>query len=148
MTAVARSRASGRARSGNRSRPTRRHLGVVREEGVHPVSALAGTFAGVGVVFVVAALFGLAIAHTMLAQGEDRLVEMDARLDVAAERNRELSAEVAALEAPDRVEQEAEGRLGMIRPEEVQWLVEIDPHTEFDAESLGDLTIGSGAPSS
>jgi cell division protein FtsB len=148
MTAVARSRTSGRARAGNRSRPPRRHLGVVREDGVHPGSVLAGTFAGVGIVFVVAALFGLAIAHTMLAQGEDRLVEMEARLDVAAERNRELSAEVAALEAPDRVEQEAEGRLGMIRPEEVQWLVEIDPHTEFDAESLGALTIEPGAPSS
>ncbi len=142
MTAVARTRSTGR------SRPDRRHLGVVREDGVQTLSALAGTFAGVGVVFVVAALFGLAIAHTMLAQGEDRIVEMDARLDVAAERNRELSAEVAALEAPERVEREAEGRLGMVRPEQVQWLLEIDPHTELDPGSLGELTTDPGAPSS
>jgi cell division protein FtsB len=140
--------AVARSRSGSRSRPTRRHLGVVREEGMHPLSALAGTVAGVGVVFVVAALFGLAISHTMLAQGEDRLVEMESRLDAASERNRELSAEVAALEAPERVEQEAEGRLGMIRPEQVQWLVEVDPHTEFDAESLGELAIDGGVPTS
>lgn len=143
MTAVA-----ARSRSGSRSRPTRRHLGVVRAEGVHPLSALAGTFAGVGVVFIFAALFGLAISHTMLAQGEDRLVEMDSRLDVSSERNRELSAEVAALEAPERVEQEAEGRLGMIRPEQVQWLVEVDPHTEFDTGSLGALVIDRGDPTS
>lgn len=148
MTAVARSRTSRRARSGGRSRPTRRHLGVVRSESVPPLSALGGTFAGVGVVFLVAALFGLAISHTMLAQGEDRMVEMDARLDVAVERNRELSAEVAALEAPERVEQEAEGRLGMVRPDEVQWLVEIDPHTEFHPGSLGELTIEAGRPPS
>ena len=137
-----------RARSSHRSGPARRHLGVVREEGVPALSALAGTVAGVGVVFLVAALFGLAIAHTMLAQGEDRLVEMDARLDAAAERKRELSADVAALEAPERVEREAEGRLGMVRPERVQWLVEIDPHTELDTASLGDLAIETGAPSS
>jgi cell division protein FtsB len=140
--------AVARSRSGSRSRPTRRHLGVVREEGMHPLSALAGTVAGVGVVFVVAALFGLAISHTMLAQGEDRLVEMESRLDASSERNRELSAEVAALEAPERVEQEAEGRLGMIRPEQVQWLVEVDPHTEFDAGSLGELAIDGGVPTS
>lgn len=142
MTALARARAS------NRSGPARRHLGVVSEEAVPALSALAGTVAGVGVVFLVAALFGLAIAHTMLAQGEDRLVEMDARLDAAAERNRELSADVAALEAPERVEREAEGRLGMVRPERVQWLVEIDPHTELDAAGLGDLAMETGAPSS
>ncbi len=142
MTALARTRSS------HRSGPARRHLGLVREDGVPALSALAGTVAGVGVVFIVAALFGLAIAHTMLAQGEDRLVEMDARLDVAAERNRELSADVAALEAPERVEREAEGRLGMVRPERVQWLVEIDPHTELDAGHLDDLAIEPGAPSS
>jgi len=142
MTALA------RARSSHRSGSARRHLGVVREEGVPALSALAGTVAGVGVVFLVAALFGLAIAHTMLAQGEDRLVEMDARLDAAAERNRKLSADVAALEAPERVEREAEGRLGMVRPDRVQWLVEIDPHTELDAAGLGDLAIETGAPSS
>lgn len=147
MTAVARSRPTRRARSGTRSGAAR-HLGVVRDEAVPALSAVAGTFAGVAVVFVVAALFGLAIAHTMLAQGEDRLVEMGARLDVAAERNRELSADVAALEAPDRVEQEAEGRLGMVRPEQVQWLVEVEPHTRFDAERLGDLVAQPGAPSS
>ena len=142
MTAVARPRA------GTRSRPNRRHLGVVREEGMYPLAALAGTFAGVGAVFIVAALFGLAIAHTMLAQGEDRLVEMDTRLDAASERNRELSAEVAALEAPERVEQQAEGRLGMVRPEQVQWLVAVDPHTELDAASVDDFAVDREASQS
>ena len=140
--------ALSRSRSGSRARSNRRHLGVVRAETSQPWTAVAGTFAGVGVVFVVAALFGLAIAHTMLAQGEDRLVEMDMRLDAASERNRELSAEVAALEAPERVEIEAEGRLGMVRPDEVRWLVAVDPHTELDPGSLDGFTTEPEAPPS
>lgn len=134
MTAVARSR------HGSRSRPDHRHLGVVREEGVQPWAAVAGTFAGVGAVFLIAALFGLAIAHTMLAQGEDRMLEMETRLAAASERNRELSAEVAALEAPERVEHEAEGRLGMVRPEQVRWLVAVEPHTELDPGMMEGFT--------
>lgn len=142
MTALARSR------GGARSRSNRRHLGVVRAENAQPWAAVAGTFAGVGAVFVIAALFGLAIAHTMLAQGEDRLVEMDTRLDAASERHRELSAEVAAMEAPERVEVEAEGRLGMVRPDQVRWLVAVDPHTELDPGSLDGFTTEPEAPPS
>lgn len=115
---------------------------------MHRLATVAGTFAGVGAVFVIAALFGLAIAHTMLAQGEDHLVEMDTRLDAASERNRELSAEVAALEAPERVEQEAEGRLGMVRPEQVRWLAAVDPHTELDPRTMDGFTVDQEVPPS
>ncbi len=139
MTAVAGNRLPSRGGS------QRRHLGVVGEEGVRALSGVTGTVVGVGIVFVVAALFGLAVSHTMLVQGEDRLVEMNRRLETASERYRELSAEVAGLESPARVEAEAEGRLGMVRPERVSWLVEVDPHTELSARDLDGLLPEQGA---
>lgn len=68
-----------------------------------------------------ATLFLVAIAHTVLVQGQVRLDALDARLTVEQARYQELRTGVAAMESPSRVVAAAEA-LGMVSPQDLVYL--------------------------
>jgi len=68
-----------------------------------------------------ATLFLVAIAHTVLVQGQVRLDELDAQLTVEQARYQELRTDVAAMESPSRVVAAAEA-LGMVSPQDLVYL--------------------------
>jgi cell division protein FtsL len=70
---------------------------------------------------VFALLFGVAIAHTVLVEGQVRLDELDRELTVEQARYQELRQEVAALESPSRVVAAAHEQ-GMVTPEDLVYL--------------------------
>lgn len=68
-----------------------------------------------------AVLFAIAIAHTVLVQGQIRLDELDAQLTVEQARYQELRKEVAEMESPARVVEAAQA-LGMVAPDDLVYL--------------------------
>lgn len=68
-----------------------------------------------------ATLFAIAIAHTLLVQGQIRLDDLDAKLTVEQARYQRLRTEVAEMESPTRVVAAAE-ELGMVAPEDLVYL--------------------------
>lgn len=72
-----------------------------------------------GLLFVT--LFLIAIAHTLLMQGQIHLDGLDSKLSVEQARYQELRKEVAEMESPARVVAEAEA-LGMVTPDDLVYL--------------------------
>lgn len=68
-----------------------------------------------------ATLFAIAIAHTVLVQGQIRLDRLDDQLTVEQARYQRLRNEVAEMEAPGRVVDAAQG-LGMVAPDDLVYL--------------------------
>lgn len=68
-----------------------------------------------------ATLFAIAIAHTLLVQGQIRLDDLDSKLTVEQARYQRLRTEVAEMESPARVVAAAE-ELGMVSPEDLVYL--------------------------
>lgn len=68
---------------------------------------------------VVAALFGVVAFHVVLSQGQFRLADLSTRASAEQQRYERLRLEVARLEAPSRITNEATGRLGMVAPGDV-----------------------------
>jgi cell division protein FtsL len=68
-----------------------------------------------------ATLFLVAIAHTVLVQGQVRLDALDSQLTVEQARYQELRTDVAEMESPSRVVQAAE-ELGMVSPQDLVYL--------------------------
>lgn len=68
-----------------------------------------------------ATLFAIAIAHTVLVQGQIRLDRLDDQLTVEQARYQRLRNEVAEMEAPGRVVAAAQG-LGMVAPDDLVYL--------------------------
>jgi cell division protein FtsL len=95
------------------------------------------------VVFVVMA--GLAGAHTLIAQGQIRLDELDAQVRTEQARYQRLRQEVAAAESPERIVAAAESQ-GMVTPDD---LVYLQPDTASeDVEAPVDAADDAGAPAS
>jgi cell division protein FtsL len=96
-----------------------------------------------------ATLFLVAIAHTVLVQGQVRLDDLDAKLTVEQARYQELRTEVAEMESPSRVVAAAEA-MGMVSPEDLVYLqpAPTEPATAAtapsgDAEDPNDLASGA-----
>lgn len=83
-----------------------------------------------------ATLFLVAIAHTVLVQGQIRLDELDARLAAEQARYQELRTEVAGLESPERVVAAAE-ELGMVSPQDLVYLQPAAPASGAPAAAVG-----------
>lgn len=66
-------------------------------------------------------LFAIAIAHTLLVQGQIRLDDLDARLTTEQARYQVLRKDVAEAESPARVVAAAEA-LGMVTPDDLVYL--------------------------
>lgn len=78
----------------------------------------------VGVVLtalVFVSLFAVAIAHTLLVQGQIRLDGLDQQLTTEQARYRELRNQVAQMESPARVVAAAQ-QLGMVAPDDLVYL--------------------------
>jgi cell division protein FtsL len=67
------------------------------------------------------ALFGVAVSHALLIEGQARLDELDKQVAAEQQRYERLRLEQAELEAPDRIVAEA-AEMGMVPAGEVTWL--------------------------
>ncbi len=76
----------------------------------------------IAIVVVVASLFGLAALHAVLIQGQVRVDTLTKQVAEEQANYQLLRRKVAELESPQRVVDEAVGRLGMIKPERVNYL--------------------------
>jgi cell division protein FtsL len=85
-------------------------------------------------------MFALAVAHTVLVQGQVRLDAVDAQLAEEQARYQELRQEVAAMESPERIVAAAHDA-GMVTPDD---LVYLQP-TATDAADT-DTSPSSDAP--
>jgi cell division protein FtsL len=79
----------------------------------------------VGFVMVVS-LFALAAFHAMLASGQADLDRIEQEVSDAQASYEQLRLDVAELESPSRIVQEAQDRLGMVPPPNVTYLTPSD----------------------
>ena len=135
-----------------RPRPAERpdHLRVVApservRRRLTPGMAVLGTAA------LFATLLAVAVAHTVLVEGQVRLDELDAQLVEEQARYQELRTEVAQLESPGRVVEEAQAE-GMVAPQDLQYLQPpalevstVGPTRGDDDEPPADPTVGADA---
>ena len=98
-----------------------------------------------------ATLLAVAVAHTVLVEGQVRLDELDAQLVEEQARYQELRTEVAALESPPRIVQAAMDQ-GMVTPDDLVYLQPpapdlstVGPTTGDDDEPAADPTVGADA---
>jgi cell division protein FtsL len=134
---------------GPRPRPEARpdHLRVVApseraRRGLTPARAVLLT------ALLFATLFAVAVAHTMLVQGQVKLDRIDAELAVEQARYQQLRKDVAELESPARIV-EAAHQQGMVTPDDLVYLQPaapdpsaVGPTTGDDHEPGADPTVG------
>lgn len=134
-------------RSAPQPRPAQsqpRHLRVVRPDErprrrVTPLGAVALTC------LVFATLFAVAVAHTVLVQGQMRLDRIDAQLTAEQARYQELRTTVAELESPERIVTAAEAR-GMVSPTALVYLQPSSPDpTAAPADGSTDAGAAAGS---
>lgn len=104
----------------------RRHLRVVRpgEKSRPGLRFRLTPRAGIAVtILLFVALFAVAASHALLIESQGRLDRLDQRVADAQSRYESLQVEVANLEAPPRVLEEAKA-LGMEEPAEVDWVAQ------------------------
>jgi cell division protein FtsL len=97
---------------------------------------------------VFAVLLAVAMAHTLLVEGQVRLDELDAQLATEQARYQELRTQVAELESPARIV-EAARQKGMVTPDDLVYLQPlapdrpaVGPTTGDDDEPAADPTAG------
>jgi cell division protein FtsL len=73
------------------------------------------------------ALFGVAVSHALLIEGQARVDDLDQQVAAEQARYEELRREVAELEAPQRILGEATGKLGMVPAGDPAWLSPDEP---------------------
>ena len=88
-------------------------------------------------VAVFAALLALAAAHAFLVQGQIRLDDLSQKVTEEQGRYQELRLQVAELESPERIVQEAKDRIGMVEPTQILYLTPDEPVPSSDAASAG-----------
>jgi cell division protein FtsL len=96
-----------------------------------------------------ATLLAVAVAHTVLVEGQVRLDQLDRQLVDEQARYQELRTEVAQLESPERIVQSA-NEMGMVTPDDLQYLQPpapdastVGPTTGDDDEPAADPTVGA-----
>jgi cell division protein FtsL len=96
-----------------------------------------------------ATLFAVAVAHTVLVQGQVKLDRLDAQLTVEQARYQELRRDVAQLESPERIVGAAHEQ-GMVTPDDLVYLQPaaldpsaVGPTTGDDHEPVADPTVGA-----
>lgn len=76
-------------------------------------------------ILVIGSLFAVVICHAMLVTGQGRLDGLEQQVTEEQTRYQALRLEVAELEAPGRIVAEAQGRLGMVSPENITYLAPV-----------------------
>jgi cell division protein FtsL len=126
------------------TRPARRtdHLHVVgpRERARRRLTPAVGVVLTIG---LFAVLLALAVAHTVLVQGQMRLDDIDARLATEQARYQDLRKTVAELESPVRVVAAAHDQ-GMVSPADLVYLQPTSPD-QATAPTNGSTDAGAVA---
>ena len=98
---------------------------------------------------VFATLLAVAVAHTVLVEGQVRLDELDSQLVQEQARYQELRTKVAQAESPERIVQAAND-MGMVTPDDLRYLQPpapdsstVGPTTGDDDEPAADPTVGA-----
>jgi len=110
-----------------RRRERERHLRVV-----HPdrrrLNVRLSPRAGVALtVLLFVALFGVAVSHAVIIEGQASVDSLDQRVAAEQARYEELRQQVAELESPQRILGEATDELGMVPAGEKIWLTPDEP---------------------
>lgn len=87
--------------------------------------------------FLFATLFAVAIAHTVLVQGQVKLDRLDAQLTTEQARYQELRKDVAELESPTRIVDAAHEQ-GMVIPDDLVYLQPAAPDLSTVGPTPGD----------
>ncbi len=105
-----------------------RHLRVVPpNRRARPALRLSPRTGVVLTVLLFAALFGVAVSHALLIEGQAKVDDLDQQVAAEQARYEELRREVAELEAPQRILAEATGELGMVPAGDPVWLSPDEP---------------------
>lgn len=114
-----------------------RHLSLVRRASGRRFRLTPKT--GVSLtILLFTALFGVAVSHALLIEGQLRLDRLDQQVAEEQSRYERLRLDVAELESPERILADAQ-QMGMVPPDQVVWL------TPDQATSAGAGAPDSGA---
>lgn len=69
--------------------------------------------------------FGVVASHVLVAQNQNRLDNLNRRLDAEQTRYERLRFQLAELESPERVVSKAHSRLGMVEPTQVKYVAPV-----------------------
>ena len=125
-------------RAPRRSGATRPDLRVV---GRATRQRRTGVRLAAGVLALFLALFGNAVAHSVLVSGQERLDGLNARVEQQQAENQRLHLRAAALESPNRIVEAAKD-LGMVPPAQTEWLA---PDHDGGVASATDSSGGGGS---
>jgi cell division protein FtsL len=103
-----------------------RHLRVVPPRR-HPGLRLSPRTGVVLTVLLFVALFGVAVSHALLIEGQAKVDDLDQQVAAEQARYEELRRDVAELESPQRILGEATGKLGMVPAGDPVWLSPDEP---------------------
>ncbi|HET6834595.1 MAG TPA: hypothetical protein VFH30_12050 [Acidimicrobiales bacterium] len=105
-----------------------RHLRVVPpNRRARPAIRLSPRTGVVLTVLLFAALFGVAVSHALLIEGQAKVDDLDQQVAAEQARYEELRRDVAELESPQRILGEATGELGMVPAGDPVWLSPDEP---------------------
>jgi cell division protein FtsL len=122
-----------------------RHLRVVRPPGAGWGLHLSRRAGVVLTMLAFVALFAVAVCHALLIQGQAGVDELDQRVATAQARYQRLRLQVAELESPQRIAQEAR-EMGMVPAGQTVWLTPDEPApADAAADSLEERTDTSAA---
>jgi cell division protein FtsL len=105
-----------------------RHLRVVPpNRRARPAIRLSPRTGVVLTALLFAALFGVAVSHALLIEGQAKVDDLDQQVAAEQARYEELRRDVAELESPQRILGEATGELGMVPAGDPVWLSPDEP---------------------
>jgi cell division protein FtsL len=105
-----------------------RHLRVVpANRRARPALRLSPRTGVLLTILLFVALFGVAVSHALLIEGQAKVDDLDQQVAAEQARYEELRREVAELEAPQRILGEATGKLGMVPAGDPVWLSPDEP---------------------
>jgi hypothetical protein len=130
-------------RAPRQRRPAAPHLSVV---GRTQRRRRPGVRIGAGCLALFLALFGNAVAHSVLVSGQERLDGLTSEVEREQARNEKLHLQAAKLEAPDRIVNVAKG-MGLIPAQQTIWLTPSDDpgSVASTTESRTDPTTGASS---
>ena len=124
---------SGRTRAARDRDRRDRHLRVVPSNPrARPGLGLSPRTGVVLTVLLFVALFGVAVSHALLIEGQARVDDLDQQVAAEQARYEELRRDVAELESPQRILGEATGKLGMVPAGDPVWLSPDEPAPSND----------------
>jgi cell division protein FtsL len=119
-----------------------RHLKVVRKSPPNRFRLTPKT--GVSLTALLfGGLFGVAVSHALLIEGQLRLDRLDQQVAEEQARYERLRLDVAELESPERILTDAQ-EMGMVPPQDVTWLTPDQAAATSATQGEGEAS-GSGA---